>query len=142
MKPTHYQTESGYDIIALAAEYKITFAFGNFLKYAFRFGLKDEKEKEYKKMLHYLQATQNEGCACYAWHTFSSIKHIQLEEKLKILFAPVFERLLVGQDNSEVLAKTKEFAAIVAHLMRYNYIHDQSTAMNELVRFTSDNFKF
>lgn len=53
--PLHYENGKGYDVIDFIKDYNMNFNIGNVVKYCARLGKKDERLKELRKALDYLQ---------------------------------------------------------------------------------------
>lgn len=53
--PLHYENGKGYDVIDFIKDYNMNFNIGNVVKYCARLGKKDERLKELRKALNYLQ---------------------------------------------------------------------------------------
>lgn len=53
--PLHYENGKGYDVIDFIKDYNMNFNIGNVIKYCARLGKKDERLKELRKALDYLQ---------------------------------------------------------------------------------------
>lgn len=53
--PLHYENGKGYDVIDFIKDYNMNFNIGNVVKYCARLGRKDERLKELRKALDYLQ---------------------------------------------------------------------------------------
>lgn len=53
--PLHYENGKGYDVIDFIKDYDMNFNVGNVVKYCARLGKKDERLKELRKALDYLQ---------------------------------------------------------------------------------------
>lgn len=51
----HYECNKGYDVIDFIKDYNLNFNIGNVVKYCARLGKKDEKLRELRKALDYLQ---------------------------------------------------------------------------------------
>lgn len=51
----HYENGKGYDVIDFIKDYNMNFNIGNVVKYCARLGKKDERLKELRKALDYLQ---------------------------------------------------------------------------------------
>lgn len=51
----HYENGKGYDVIDFIKDYDMNFNVGNVVKYCARLGKKDERLKELRKALDYLQ---------------------------------------------------------------------------------------
>lgn len=66
--PLHYENGKGYDVIDFIKDYNMNFNIGNVVKYCARLGKKDERLKELRKALDYLQ------------------REIEYEEKLQKLY--------------------------------------------------------
>lgn len=66
--PLHYENGKGYDVIDFIKDYNMNFNIGNVVKYCARLGKKDERLKELRKALDYLQ------------------REIEYEEKLQQLY--------------------------------------------------------
>jgi hypothetical protein len=50
----HYENGKGYDVIDFIKDYDLNFNIGNVVKYCARLGKKDERLKELRKALDYL----------------------------------------------------------------------------------------
>ena len=51
----HYENGKGYDVIDFIKDYDLNFNIGNVVKYCARLGKKDERLRELRKALDYLQ---------------------------------------------------------------------------------------
>jgi hypothetical protein len=51
----HYENGKGYDVIDFIKDYNLNFNIGNVVKYCARLGKKDERLRELRKALDYLQ---------------------------------------------------------------------------------------
>ena len=54
-KPTHYQTQTEFDVIDFCKAYDLNFNLGNVVKYLSRAGKKGDRMEDLKKALDYLQ---------------------------------------------------------------------------------------
>jgi len=54
-KPTHYQTQTEFDVIDFCKAYDLNFNLGNVCKYISRAGKKGDRMEDLKKALDYLQ---------------------------------------------------------------------------------------
>ena len=137
-KPTHYaQNESGYDVISFTKEFSVGFVFGNLIKYLYRFGLKDARQKEREKIEAYIQACKGSQLAFFKR---SEEMPLCIEEKLRHLFKPTFERLHPSMEQETRENKLNYFCMLITFCMVVSE-NENARVLESLKKEIDKNFK-